>query len=322
MTGVVEARGITYLHPSGRGVRGASFTAEPGEILSLTGRNGSGKSTLLRVLSTLARPQAGTLLIGGVDAIREKDRARRTFFPVFDGNGHLAFATGRENLAFILGLYGGSDGGLAEDYASHFRLDLDIPVGEYSLGMKRKLLLLEALLSGRNILFLDEPTLGLDSETRSAFFRLLDEKAGKGATVVLGTNRAGEAAKGNRVLHLHDGILSDAPGGEEEDGAGLIEVRLLFESDETTEYVGEATEIPGVIARALAAGIPRRIEIRLPESGNGPVWTGEALEKIGRAPGFIRKMVTGLAEREAGERGIRVITPELVDEVKGRFGHR
>ena len=319
MTEPVEAQGISFLYPGGRGVREASFSAGKGEILCILGPNGSGKSTLFRVLSTLARPHGGTLLINGQDAFRHRDEARRAFFPVPDETGHLASLSGMENLEMVLGLYHDGWRDRVGHYAGHLRLDLDIPAGSYSLGMKRKLLLVEALLSGRDILFFDEPTLGLDSPAREAFFRFLEERAGAGGTVVFGTNRRDEAARAGRVIGMADGKITGEPPGDTP--AGLFEVKVVMADDEFTEYALAGDEIPGIVARAITLGIPRRIEIRVPD-GDEVVWTPGALEKVGRAPGFVRKMITGLAERHAREQGIRLITPEVLDEVKGRFERR
>ncbi len=86
-------------------------------------------------------------------------------------------------------------------------LDLDPSdlAGRYSLGMKRKLMLAESLVSGKPVLLYDEPSLGLDTETRNRFFSLARERAGEGAAVLYGTNRVSEIAHGDRILHLTEG---------------------------------------------------------------------------------------------------------------------
>ena len=254
MTDPVVADQITYLYPNGRGVKDFSFHAGEGELLCISGSNGSGKTTLFRVLSTLYRPQNGTVLIGGHDAVLRKDLARGSLFPVFDESAHIGYATGWENLEFIQDLYRSDTRDRVEHYARHFALDLGLPVDEFSRGMKRKLLLMEALLSGKGILLFDEPTLGLDSGTRSVFFQFLRELSESGSTIIFGTNRNDEAVHAGRTLFIESGTLSPTP--PEIDPEGMIELRVIMDTDEYSEFVLHAEEIPGVISRILPIGIP------------------------------------------------------------------
>jgi ABC-type multidrug transport system ATPase subunit len=319
MTEQLVAENITYLYPNGRGISDLHMTAEKGEALAVSGSNGSGKTTLIKVLSTLFRPQRGSILIGGYDAVRQKDQARRMFFPVFDESAHIGHASGAENLTFFLDLYGSAAADRIDHYARHFSLDLDLPADEYSLGMKRKLVLIEAFLSERPVLIFDEPTLGLDSAARSAFFGSIRESAEEGTTVIFGTNRAQEASRADRVLFMNTGKLSTgAPG---PDPGGMIELRITMEQEEFTEYVVSPEEIPDAIARLLPFGVPQQIRIRSRSEGD-LVWTDAALEKAGRAPSPVRRMVIGITERYAREKGYHRITPEVVEEARQRFEPR
>jgi len=319
MTEPLVAKNITYLYPNGRGIRDLCFSADTGEVLCISGSNGSGKTTLIRVLATLYRPQKGNITIRGYDAVRQKDRARRMFFPVFDESAHIGYAKGAENLAFFLDLYGTAPGDRIDHYARHFNLDLGIPAEEYSLGMKRKLILIEALLSGKSILLFDEPTLGLDSSARSAFFRFTGELSEQGTTVIFGTNRKEEASRADRILFMDAGTLSQtAP---DRDPQGMIQLQITMEHEEFTEYVVSPEEIPDAIARVLPLGVPRQIRISSRDDGD-LVWTDAALEKARRAPALVRRMVIGIVERYAREQGCHRITPEVVEEAKKRFEPR
>jgi ABC-type multidrug transport system ATPase subunit len=319
MTDPLVVTGLSYLYPNGRGIQDLGFSAPAGEVLCIWGSNGSGKTTLMKVITTLYRPQKGSVQINGFDSVRQKDRARRSFFPVFDESAHIGHALGAENIAFFLELYGSAAHDRVDHIGHHFGLDLGLPVDEYSLGMKRKLVLAESLLSGKNLLLFDEPTLGLDSASRSAFFRFAGELADQGTAVVFGTNRKEEATKADRILYLEKGTISPDPPWR--DPAGMIELTIQMEEDELTEYVLTPEEIPDVIARILPSGIPREIRIKCRDEGD-LVWTDAALEKAARAPPMVRRMVISVVERYARDKGYRRITPEVVEEAKLRFEPR
>ncbi len=170
MTESLSVDSLGFRYPGGHGFGDVSFTGSAGEVICIFGLNGSGKTTLFRVLSTLAKPQTGNYRVCGMDAVSNRDAVRRKIFPVFDSNAHFDHLSGRENIDLLMQLYGLSETGETYDIAGKFDLDLERKVSEYSLGMKRKLYLAEAFLSAREILFFDEPTLGLDSSMRSAFF--------------------------------------------------------------------------------------------------------------------------------------------------------
>lgn len=319
MTPPLTVSGLVCVYPNGRGIRGVSFAAAEGEILCISGLNGSGKTTLFRVLATLSRPQEGVVLIHGFDSVRERQEARQGFFPVFDESAHLGVATGSENLGLFLALYGSEYRDRAGILSRHFNLDLDLPAGEYSKGMGRKLVLIQALLSGKSLLLLDEPTLGLDSSSRSAFFAFARDLADQGTTILYATNREGEASHADRVLYLSEGSLSTTPPGR--DRVGMIELRIIREDDEQTEYLSSPDDIPGAVARALPGGIPREIRIRR-EGGADLVWSKAALDKAGRTPAFVRGMVIRSVEGYARRKGYHEITPDVVDEARRRIESR
>jgi ABC-2 type transport system ATP-binding protein len=319
MTDPLVVTDLTYQYPNGKGIQDLGFSARAGEVLCISGSNGSGKTTLMKVIATLYRPQKGTVLINGHDTVREKEGARRSFFPVFDESAHIGHARGAENIEFFLDLYGSATQNRIDHIGRHLSLDLALPVDEYSLGMKRKLILVEALLSGKSLLLFDEPTLGLDSASRSAFFRFAEELAGQGTAVVFGTNRKEEASKADRILYMENGNIS--PDSPKVNLAGMIELTIVMDQDELTEYVLTPEEIPDVIARILPAGIPREIRINSRDEGD-MVWTDAALEKAGRAPPMVRRMVISVVERYARDKGYRRITPEVVEEAKQRFEPR
>ncbi|MFQ5530703.1 MAG: ATP-binding cassette domain-containing protein [Gemmatimonadota bacterium] len=183
---------------------GVGFSAGSGEVLGLLGRNGSGKTTLLRLLAGLLQPTSGLLTAMNLPAV------------VFDRVPFQEALSGGENLRLGLELRGRN---LAED-ASGFLAALELsgdaqrPVGEYSLGMRRRLALAEALACGAELVLLDEPTLGLDPSGRRVLASLLARTAADGGTVIIATNDAAFAEHVcSRVIILEAGqvLADDAP---------------------------------------------------------------------------------------------------------------
>lgn len=320
MSMAVEVRDLSYRYHNGKGITGISFEAGAGEVVCIFGWNGAGKTTLLKVLSTLVPFREGAYNVAGFDIGRERDLARARIFPVFDSSAHFNTLTGRENARIILSLYGVPVTAELDRLAGAFQLDLDQPAGEYSLGMRRKLLLAEAFSSKRDILIFDEPTLGLDTGMCQIFFEQARQAAREGACVIIGTNRIEDAGCADRILLLDNGTLHPADSIESL-VAGMIKITITMEDRELVEYIPAIDDLPQLIKRILTLGIPKKIGIGETGEEKSP-WTPEAEEKIRRAPPFLQKMIRSLVERYAKEHGCRRITPELVDEVKGRFEQR
>jgi ABC-type multidrug transport system ATPase subunit len=317
----VAAEGLTYTYPGGKGVTGITFSVSPGEICCVYGKNGAGKSTLLNVLSTTCRPTGGRFTILGSDGVRDRGSARARLFPVFDENSHFETANGWENLDFFNTIYT-----LArmDDSDRIFRvLDLDpsVHAGSYSLGMKRKLMLAESLVSGKPVLLYDEPTLGLDSETRDRFFSLIRERAQEGATVLYGTNRVSEIGHGDRILHLTDGGMREV-GSLAELEHELIPVKITTGEQVFTEHLERIEDLPTLVARMLPLGIPRTIEVLGYSPEMETFWTQEAEDAVSRAPAFVQPMIRKVVEKYARDKGYSRITGTVVDEARTRFEKR
>ncbi len=200
------AEGLGFSYRVGSPVLdGLSFSAGPGETLGLLGRNGSGKTTLLRLLAGLTEATTGHLETTPLPAV------------VFDRTPFQDSLSGSENLRLGLALRRHADRtASAARYVSALDLDEDShrPVGEYSLGMRRRLALAEALSCRSPLALLDEPTLGLDPSGRTVLTDLLSEAAEAGKTIIIATNDAAFAELVcSRVLVLEGGraLADDAP---------------------------------------------------------------------------------------------------------------
>jgi ABC-type multidrug transport system ATPase subunit len=321
MTDALVADALGFRYPGGHGFKNISFHAPGGKIIGIFGRNGSGKTTLLRVLSTLTLPQAGRFYAGGFDVSTDRSAVRGQIFPVYDTNAHFEHLSGRENIELFLFLYGISAPHSLDELAAVFDLDLDRKAGEYSLGMKRKLSLIESLLCSRPVMFFDEPALGLDSDMRARFFALLRDAAGRGSCIIIFTNRIEDTAFADQIFRLEKGDLAKVTTtGELLEG--LIRVTYSFPDSDVTEYIGSIGDLPELTKKMILRGIPRKIEITCTGAAGTETcpWSPEARKKVGRAPRFLRTMIETLVERHACEAGYLRITPEVVDEARGRFG--
>jgi len=183
-----------------------------GERVALLGPNGSGKSTLIGLLAGLQSPRAGTVRVLGGDPVRGDARFRRRTAVALDRPAHWEALTGRENallLASALGL--GEDHARArvERLLELFSLtqDADVPVGEYSLGMRRKLLLLEALTGDPEVILMDEPTLGLDPPAVDALGDELEDGWRHRLSMLLGLR----AQDGDTCLQIRGLDVGDEP---------------------------------------------------------------------------------------------------------------
>lgn len=222
---VLQAEALSRRFPNGRGVGPVSLRLEAGEVLALLGPNGSGKTTLLRCLATRSPLESGELLWFGAG---DRRQARRRLGVVFDSTAHADELGGEENLTFFARARGT---GLAASPLAAAELDgvAADPVSSYSYGMRRRLVLAEALLGDPELLVLDEPTLGLDVAGRRWLADTLRESRRRGRAAVVSTNDTEFVESvATRVAFLIEGVVvADSPLGELlESVGGLREIQL------------------------------------------------------------------------------------------------
>jgi ABC-2 type transport system ATP-binding protein len=215
-THAVAARALGYAYPSGRrGVAGIDLVVRPGERVLILGPNGSGKSTLIQLLAGVLEPAEGSLsVVGGASSI--ESGARRATGVALDRVVHWEPLTTLENLVLLARASGMSKGDAGREGAAllgRFGVDARLPVRECSLGMKRKLLLAQALVHAPRLLLLDEPTLGLDPDGIDVLGDLLRERTDTGAAAVVASNDVRAAPLlGTRVVFLLNGqVVADQP---------------------------------------------------------------------------------------------------------------
>ena len=226
----LEAEGVLRRYRNGRGVGPVSLGLRAGEVLALLGPNGSGKTTLLRCLATRSRPRGGEVRWFGDP---DPARARPRLAVVFDATAHVEEVSGEENLRFFARARKVPEepqllvaAGLAEVGGEE--------VANYSYGMRRRLLIAEALVGDPALLVLDEPTLGLDVEGRNWLELVLRERQRRGWTTLLGTNDTSFVEEvATRVGFLVDGrLVADSPLADLLASlGGLREVSLRFRGE-------------------------------------------------------------------------------------------
>ncbi len=191
---IIEVEGLAKTYGDVRAVAGISFTVAEGEILGFLGHNGAGKTTTIRMLTGRARPTGGRATIAGHDVATHAEMVKPLINLVFEEPNLYERQTGRENLELFIKLYGGRPG-LADELLARVGLAdaAARKVKTYSSGMKQRLLVARALVNDPRVLFLDEPTKGLDPSSAREVRAIIRDHAHKGNTVFLTTHFMEEA---------------------------------------------------------------------------------------------------------------------------------
>ena len=213
-------------------LRGVDLDVAPGSIVALLGSNGAGKTTLVRILATLLAADAGTATVDGFDVATQPADVRESISLTGQFAAVDEILTGRENLVLVARLRHLKDAGrIAEGLLDRFQLAdaAERRVSTYSGGMRRRLDIAMSLVGSPPVVFLDEPTTGLDPQSRTEVWNSVRDLAGHGTTVLLTTQYLDEAEQlADRIAILHEGrIIADGT---------LAELKRLL-PPATVEYV-------------------------------------------------------------------------------------
>ena len=189
-----------------------SFEVYEGEIFGFLGANGAGKTTALRILSGLSKPTSGEVRVAGFDAYRQSEQIKRNIGYMCQKFSLYEDLTARENIMLYGGIYGMRLALIKERTEEllerlEFREYEDRLISALPLGLKQKLAFSVAILHEPKIVFLDEPTGGVDPITRRQFWEMIYETAGKGMTVFVTTHYMDEAEYCNRVSIMSEGRI-------------------------------------------------------------------------------------------------------------------
>ncbi|MGA3059876.1 MAG: ATP-binding cassette domain-containing protein [Candidatus Bathyarchaeia archaeon] len=220
MPHVIETRQLTKAYGSLKAVDKVDITVESGEIFGLLGPNGAGKTTIISMLCTILKPTSGTATVNGYDIVKEANKVRKSIGIVFQDPSIDDRLTGRENLYMHANLYGVPASEHKERIDRILKLveledRADDLLRTYSGGMRRRLELGRGLIHYPKVLFLDEPTVGLDPQTRDHIWKYIrDLKKVQDITVVLTTHYMDEADRlSDRIAIMDHGkiVILDTP---------------------------------------------------------------------------------------------------------------
>jgi ABC-2 type transport system ATP-binding protein len=220
MPHAIETKQLTKAYGSLKAVDSLDITVEPGEIFGLLGPNGAGKTTTVSMLCTILKPTYGKATVNGFDIVREANKVRKSIGIVFQEPSVDDRLTGRENLYMHANLYGVPASDQKERINRILKLveledRADDLLRTYSGGMRRRLELGRGLIHYPKVLFLDEPTVGLDPQTRDHIWKYIKElKEAHDITVVLTTHYMDEADRlSNRIAIMDHGkiVVLDSP---------------------------------------------------------------------------------------------------------------
>jgi|SRR5579875_584555 len=293
-TPAIEVHELTKRFGEVQAVRGVSFTVASGEVFGFLGPNGAGKSTTINMLCTLAKPTSGWARVAGHDVVRERDAVRRNIGLVFQDPTLDGYLTAAQNLRLHAELYGVR----AELVRPRMRQVLemvglwerrDAKVMTFSGGMRRRLEIARGLMHSPRVLFLDEPTIGLDPQTRRSIWTYIRElKAREEITIFMTTHYMDEAEWCDRIGIMDHGriVALDAPEAlKAQVGADRVSIQI----DNAEAAIAALRERFGVEAQVVEGQVTFRV------------------------PGGEQFVPRLFAELELPIRGVSVLRPTLDD---------
>jgi len=207
----IQVKGLQKSYQQLHVLKGVDFEVEKGSIFALLGSNGAGKTTIIKILTTLLKPDGGTAFVNGFDVVSKGDSVRQSISLTGQFAAVDEILTGRENLIMIARLrHLKNPPQIADELLNRLGLTdaADRRVSTYSGGMRRRLDIAMSLVGKPQLIFLDEPTNGLDPEVRIEFWQIVKELADGGTTVFLTTQYLDEAEQlADQIAILHEGRI-------------------------------------------------------------------------------------------------------------------
>jgi len=251
---IIEVRGLSKNFGNIKAVDNISFDVEEGECFGLLGPNGAGKTTTLKILATVLNPDSGSAKICGYSILENKDEVRANLGMVFEEMSLDIQLTGRDNLDFHACMYHMPREERKRRIAEVLKMvaledKADVPVKDYSGGMQRRLEIARSMLTNPRVLLLDEPTVGLDVQTRRFMWdHVRDMNHKQGVTVLLATHYIEEAEYlCDRMAIMNQGrIVAIGTPSELKDSVGKSVVSLTISGDSSGEFTRMLSGLPWV----------------------------------------------------------------------------
>ncbi len=260
----ISVEGLTYSYGKIQALKGISFTVQPGEILGFLGPNGAGKSTAIKVLTGQLTPQSGIARVLGQDISQDNSEIQAQIGVCFEEKNLYLDMSAKENLRFYASLFGIKDLDALEVLRRVGLADrANDRVKTFSKGMRQRVMIARSFINGPKVLFLDEPTDGLDPTTSAAIRTTIKEEAARGAAVLLTTHDMLEADMlSDRVAFINEGhvVALDTPEAlkleygrrsvrlrTRADGAGVREQVLELDDQATGEALKRAAQSDGLL---------------------------------------------------------------------------
>ena len=257
----IQARGLVKKYGDVTALDGVDLTVPTGSVLGLLGPNGAGKTTIVRILTTLLRPDAGSAEVAGVDVLNNPREVRRNLGLSGQYAAVDEYLTGFENLDMIGRLYHlgrNKSRERARELLAQFNLEdaADRPAKTYSGGMRRRLDLAGALVAAPPVLFLDEPTTGLDPRSRTEMWAVLQELVSGGTTLLLTTQYLEEAdlLADDIVVIDHGKIIAQGSSDQLKSQVGGERIEVTVSDGTNLERTAKVLEPLGVSAPVLSEG--------------------------------------------------------------------
>ena len=289
----IDVSHLSKSYDGHRAVTDVSFQVYVGEIFGLLGPNGAGKSTTLRTLITLLSPTSGRAAIFGLDSLQDADRVRRLIGYVPQERAIDRFLTGREHLELLAALYHLPKGEAGPRIAELLKLveleaHADRPAKTYSGGMKRKLDIACGLLPDPKVLFLDEPTLGLDVQSRLKIWDYVRLLKARGMTIVMTTNYLDEADQlCDRLAIIDAGVIKTI--------GSPVELKVGLGGDIVSLTIKETEKVPsldlalkGQPAIKAVRAVPKGLDIRVESAEKALPIILESANRLGCTVEFIQ----------------------------------
>ena len=308
MAPAIETDGLCKRYGDVRALEDVDLRAEKGTVLGLLGPNGAGKTTAVRILTTLLRPDGGSARVDGLDVVKDAAALRERIGLAGQYAAVDESLTGRENLELFGRLYGMSKRDArqrAQELLDRFEL-ADAGhrlVSTYSGGMRRRLDLAGALVARPPVLFLDEPTTGLDPRSRLGLWQTIEERVAQGSTVLLTTQYLEEADRlADQIAVIdHGRVIAEGTAAELKDRVGGDRLEVRLEDDSQAEAA----------SAALASVVSAAPELR----------DGVLLAAVSRRDGTVANALRRLDEAGIEVSDLMLRRPTLDDVFLGLTGH-